>query len=255
MNNDLGMSPLEHDENAGASKKLITSAVVVAAIVVLGLVLSLTNLLGGDADPAPNPTAPAPSASGGATADPSAAGSGEDSVCGLDAVELTGTLNTPPPATWTLLGTTAAPAIEGQGPGKVEDDGFRSCYARTPTGAVLAAANYGAIGSYTPLRKTYYERATVPGLGRDALLKKPIPGDGSAGNRVQIAGFRVLRYDGRTADIDLALRTSNGALGAFVFNLEWSGGDWKLRLADDGSELSPVVQLPSLSGYVLWAGA
>jgi len=40
-----------------------------------------------------------------------------------------------------------------------------------------------------------------------------------------------------------------------VLNVAWSGGDWKIRVADDGSELSPVVQLPNLTGYVPWAGA
>ena len=238
-------------ENTGASKKVIGSAVVVAAIVVLGLVLSLTNLFGGKTEP--TPTAPAPSPSITATAAPTA--QDEASVCGLDAVEMSGTVTTPPTATWALVGTTAAPSIKGEGPGKVDDDGYRSCYARTPTGALVAAANYAAIGSYAPLRARFYEEATVPGPGRDALLKKPITGAGEGGTRVQIAGFRILRYDGDQADVDVAFRTSNGAVGAMVLNLQWSGGDWKIRVADDGTELSPVVQLPSLSGYTLWAGA
>ena len=168
---------------------------------------------------------------------------------------MTGTVATAPAATWALVGTTAAPSIKGQGPGKVEEDGYRSCYARTPTGALLAAANYTALGSYGPLRKKFYEEATVPGPGRDALLRKPITGAGGGGARIQIAGFRVLRYDGKQADVDIAFRTSSGAVGGMVLNVAWSGGDWKIRVADDGSELSPVVQLPNLTGYVPWAGA
>ena len=249
MTNDASNPPAA--ENIGTSKKVIGSAVVVAAIVVLGLVLSLTNLFGGKTEP--TPTAPAPSPSITATAAPTA--QDEASVCGLDAVEMSGTVTTPPTATWALVGTTAAPSIKGEGPGKIDDDGYRSCYARTPTGALVAAANYAAIGSYAPLRARFYEEATVPGPGRDALLKKPITGAGEGGTRVQIAGFRILRYDGDQADVDVAFRTSNGAVGAMVLNLQWSGGDWKIRVADDGTELSPVVQLPSLSGYTLWAGA
>ena len=249
MTNDASNPPAA--ENIGTSKKVIGSAVVVAAIVVLGLVLSLTNLFGGKTEP--TPTAPAPSPSITATAAPTA--QDEASVCGLDAVEMSGTVTTPPTATWALVGTTAAPSIKGEGPGKIDDDGYRSCYARTPTGALVAAANYAAIGSYAPLRARFYEEATVPGPGRDALLKKPITGAGEGGTRVQIAGFRILRYDGDQADVDIAFRTSNGAVGAMVLNLQWSGGDWKIRVADDGTELSPVVQLPSLSGYTLWAGA
>lgn len=252
MTDNHASIPPADDEKTGASKKFIGSAVVVAAIVVLGLVLSLTNLFGGKTEPTPSPSAPSPSASG--TSTPSATVN-EASVCGLSDVQMTGTVTTAPAATWALVGTTAAPAIKGQGPGKVEEDGYRSCYARTPTGALLAAANYSAIGSYAPLRKKFYDQATVPGPGRDALLKKPITGAGDSGTRVQIAGFRVLRYDGKQADVDIAFRTSNGAVGAVVLNLQWSGGDWKLRVADDGGDLSPAVQLPSLSGYTAWSGA
>lgn len=250
MTNDASNPPAA--ENTGASKRVIGSAVVVAAIVVLGLVLSLTNIFGGQTEPTTNASAPSPST---ATATATPTPQPEASVCGLEAVEMSGTVTKAPTATWALVGTTAAPSIEGQGPGKIDDDGYRSCYARTPTGALVAAANFAALGSYAPLRARFYDEATVPGPGRDALLKKPITGAGDGGTRVQIAGFRILRYDGNQADVDIAFRTSNGAVGASVLNLQWSGGDWKLRVADDGTELSPVVQLPSLSGYTLWAGA
>ena len=158
MTNDASSPPA--DENTGASKKLIGSAVVVAAIVVLGLVLSLTNIFGGETEPTANPSAPSPST---ATATATQTAQNEASVCGLEAVELSGTVTTAPTATWALVGTTAAPSIEGQGPGKIDGDGFRSCYARTPTGALVAAANYAAIGSYAPLRARFYDEATVPG--------------------------------------------------------------------------------------------
>lgn len=249
--NNASTSPADDNEKSSASKKFIGSAVVVAAILVLGLVLSLTNLLGGKTET--TPPASAPSASTPATTPPIT--TSDASVCGLDAVEMSGTVTAPPTAMWALVGTTAAPSIKGQGPGNIDEDGYRSCYARTPSGALLAAANYAAIGSHDPLRKKFYEQAFAPGPGRDAILSKPLPSSDGSGVRVQIAGFRILRYDGKQADVDLALRTSSGAMGATVLNLQWSEGDWKLRLADDGSELSPTVQLPSLNGYVLWAGA
>jgi hypothetical protein len=251
LTDDANSGPHNGAENAGTSKKFIGSALVLASIVVLGLVLSLTNLFGDNTKPTPNTLAPSTSTSTSSPTSPT----NDASVCGLTAVEMSGTLTTSPPATWALVGTTAAPSITGQGPGKIDDDSYRSCYARTPTGALLAASNYSALGSYGPVRKRFYEQGTVPGPGRDALLKKPITGAGDGGTRVQIAGFRVLKYNGEQADIDLAFRTSNGAIGAVVLNLQWSGGDWKIRLADDGKELSPFVQLPSLSGYIFWAGA
>lgn len=252
INGASTVPPIDDDPKPGGSKKVIGAAVVIAAIVVLGLVLTLTNLLGGRKEP-PR-TAPVPSTS--ATASPSPSTTvAEASVCGLTDVQMSGTVASAPEAIWALIGTTAAPSIKGQGPGKTDSDGYRSCYARTPTGALLAAANYAAIGSDGALRKKFYDLATVPGPGRDALLQKPITGAGDGGTRIQIGGFRILRYDGNQADVDLAFRTSNGAIAAMVMNLQWSGGDWKIRVADDGSELSPVTQIPSLSGYILWSGA
>lgn len=255
MTNDQMTTPsVEEGGTVGASKKFVVSAIVVASIVVLGLVLSVTSLIGGGkAEPSPS-SAPVVESGSDASAAPEAP-AGEASVCGLEAVEMVGTVGAPPAAMWTLVGTTAAPSVEGQGPGKIDDDGYRSCYARTPTGALLAAANYAAMGSSTPLRKKFYEEGIVPGPGRDILLGEPVGESGGSGNTVQIAGFRILRYDGNQADVDIALRTSRGAKAAVVTHLEWSDGDWKMRLTDEGKPISPVVQIPNLSGYLLWSGA
>lgn len=254
MTNDPTTDPVGDDESEGRSRRYMASAVILAAIVVLGLVVSLSNVFGGGKDPTPATSGPS-SSSGTVPSSSSPTSPVDASVCGLTAVEMAGTLAAAPEATWSLVGTTAAPSIKDQGPSKIDSDGYRSCYARTPVGALLAGANYTAIGSTGALRKKFYDDGLVHGPGRDVLLGKPIPGAGSDGTRIQIAGFRLLRYDGSQADVDLAFRTSNGAMGATVVNLQWSQGDWKVRVAADGSELSPAVQLPSLSGYVLWAGA
>ncbi len=243
--------PVDDDPKPGGSKKVIGAAVVIAAIVVLGLVLTLTNLLGGKNES--TPTAAAPSTSTTASSSPSTTAV-EASVCGLSDVQMSGTVSAAPTAIWALVGTTAAPSIKDQGPGKVGSDGFRSCYARTPTGALLAAANLVAMGSRPDLGRKVTGDLTVPGPGRDKALAQPDqPGTSSV--RIQTAGFRILRYDGTSADVDLAIRTSNGALGGQVFNLRWTGGDWKVVLADSSDLPVPIVQLPSLNGYILWSGA
>lgn len=253
MSDNNASTPPADDEKSGASKKFIGSAVVVTAIVVLGLILSLTNIFGGQTEPTANPSAPSPST---ATATATPTPQPEASVCGLEEVEMSGTVTKAPTATWSLVGTTAAPAIEGQGPGKIDDDGFRSCYARTPTGALLAASNLLAMGSEAPLLgPKMNERLTVPGPGRDAAMARPPVQVDSSGVRIQIAGFRINRYDGNTADVDIAIRTSTGVIAAQVFTLKWVEGDWKVVLADSGDLPSPMSQLPSLSGYVAWSGA
>ena len=221
------------------------AAALVAVIAALGLVWTVAGLFGSD-DPPPAAAAPAT-----ATTAPS----GDPSVCGLGEVAMAGTVEAAPVTTWTLAGTTAAPAVDGAGPGVVDADGFRSCYARTPAGALVAAANYAALGAYPPVRDQFEREATVPGPGRDALLAAPDAGGDASTVRFQVVGFRVLRYTGEQADIDLALRSSNGALAGYVNYLQWTNGDWKVRLADDGDALATATQLSDVTGYLPWAGA
>lgn len=235
------------------SKRFVGAAVVVAVLVVLGLVLSLTNVFGGAPDqravPGPVPGDPLTTAA----ASPVPAGSA--SVCGLAGVEMSGTVAQAPAATWSLVGTTAAPAIKAVGPGRIDADGYRSCYAHTPLGALTCAANLVAMGSVPAIEKKVIEQSALTGPGRKKALGEPTAGGGQVGVRVQVAGFRVLRYDGSTADVDLALRTSNGALAGQVFNLAWSDGDWKFQLAASGDLPVPVAQVPDLTGYLTWGGA
>ena len=215
---------------------------VVGVITALGLILSVLGLFAGDHDPAPAAAAPSTA--------PDAA---EPSVCGLPDVALTGTVDRAPAATWSMVGTVAAPTVDGQGPGVIDDDGFRSCFAHTPTGAVVAGYNLAAMGSYDPVRSRFDAEAVAPGPGRDAGLADPAPQGGpSGGPRPEFVGFRVLRYTGQQADLDLALLSSTGQMFGFTAYLEWAEGDWKVRVADDGSDLSSVSPISSLSGYVAW---
>lgn len=246
----------DEDDSNRSPRKFVASAVAIGTIVALGVFLTLSNLLGeASSDSSSSTDQPQPSDSVSSTPSSTSTKHASDSVCGLPATELNGTVNTAPAATWSLVGTIAAPSITGHGPGRVDDDGYRACFARTPTGAVAAAANIIAVASYSPIRQKFYEGSTVPGPGRDVLLAEPIGGASSGSDRIQIEGFRVLRYNGDQADVDIAVRTTSGVIAATVVNLQWSEGDWKVRVADDGTELSPVVLLPSLSGYIFWSGA
>jgi hypothetical protein len=244
--NPFDSPPVDNNPKLLSSRRFLGAAVVLVLIVVLGLTLTLTNLFGGHTD---KPSAAPPSSTQVAHT------GGDASLCGLDQVQLTGTVISAPKATWSLVGTIAAPSIKGQGPGRVDDDGYRNCFARTPTGALLAAANLAALGSDRAIAKKFNDLSLVPGPGRDVLLRKPVTGESDSSVRIQIAGFRVLRYTGDQADIDIAIRTSRGAVGADVINLAWSGGDWKWRVADDGNPLNQPAQLPNLAGYIPWSGA
>lgn len=230
----------------------IAAAAVVGIIILLGVGLAVSNLWAGRTQPPTPPSSPPVVASPSATATTAAP---QASICGLPGYEPTGTVSKAPEAIWTLVGTTAAPGSSSAGPGLVDDDGYRRCYAHTPTGAVFAAANYVAMGSVRTIQPKVAENSIVPGPGRDKLLAQPVPSESGGGVRIQVSGFRVLSYTGTAASVDIAMRTSNGAMAGQVFELQWEGGDWKLRVTTEGDMLSRLVQIRDLAGYIPWAGA
>ena len=242
-------------QNPWTRPGFIAAALVVAIVLVLGV--SLAVRVASRDDPEPVPTNAGEPTTQTSEPEPSEA-DGDPSVCGLDQVELEGTVTTAPEAEWTLLGTTAAPASAEAGPGSSDDAGARYCFARTPEGAVMAAANIFAMSSTPELLHPLMDKLAEPGPGRDAALKLTEgAASGSApGVRVQIAGFNLLEYDGGdTATVDIAFTASNDTQGAIPYELRWSGGDWKLQLRDDGSMRFTPTQLPDLAGYIPWAGA
>ncbi len=228
----------------------IAAAVVVGIIILLGVGLAVSNLWAGRVEPPATPSTPTVVASPSA---PATTAAPMASICGLAGYEPTGTLSKAPSATWTLVGTTAAPKTEASGPGLIEQDGYRHCYAHTPEGALLAGANFLAMSSKPDLAKRVADGSVAPGPGRDRALAAPSSSGG--GTRIQTMGFRVLSYTGDKASIDLAFRTSNGAYAAIVWELVWSGGDWKFRLTDSGELVNQPVQLRDLGGYLPWSGA
>ncbi len=59
-------------------------------------------------------------------------------------------------------------------------------------------------------------------------------GSSTGGLAAQIAGFKILSYDGTDATIDIAFRLNTGNLVSVPQALQWSDGDWKVLLNDDG---------------------
>lgn len=234
------------------TRPFVLAVIVVAVIALCAVIILVSNLMGGKDDtaaPVAEPTSAAPSA-------PPAASDPDPSTCGLEGYEPSGTVDQVPDPDWALIGTVAAPSDpEVAGPGVVADSGHRSCYAHTPTGALFAAANIVAMGSDTSLGQEITEKSVVPGAGQDAALAQSAAGASSSNTvRYQIAGYNVLAYDGSTATVDIAV-DSSGKLVSLVQSLEWSDGDWKVVLADNGQPPIPAAGLESLGGYTPWSGA
>ncbi|MEZ2390624.1 hypothetical protein AB6813_13960 [bacterium RCC_150] len=234
---------MNEDQNPLTKPKFIISAVVVAIIVALGIILALVPKGSGTATPEPSTTTTASSAQPTATS--------TDSVCGLPPGDQAKPATALTDTKWELIGKVAVPTSPKQfGPGKTEPNGLRACFAHSPTGALYAAANITVL-SGTGKARLVYEQLAVPSPDRDALLSQPEPQE-TSGTTAQIAGFQIRSYNADRAVIVIAAKGSNGTLVAVPVPLEWYGGDWKVIVPATGS--TGGGQVSDLSGFIPWSG-
>lgn len=231
---------------------IISAALVIAMLAAVVVIFFLPK---GDST-AQQP--PASSSAGASSAPAKAADAAGKSVCGLPS-STEKALGTAPKSKWELVGKMAAPIDPKMfGPGLTDGDGFRSCFAQSPTGALYAAANVIALGSSTTLDKAKLaEDFLVPGSGRDAAIadtKARASSTSSSGGTAQFQGFLIKSYTPAEADVDLAFQLPTGQYAHTVLSLRWLDGDWKVKAADDGQIFNAVAQLSDLSGFILWAG-
>ncbi|WP_454044647.1 hypothetical protein [Cellulosimicrobium sp. Marseille-Q8652] len=245
------MATDDNEQNPFTRPGFIAAAVVVALVVVLGIVIAIVNATRSD-DPAPAPSSPSPTMSAAPTSEPSDVADGA-SVCGLEGVELSGTLSIAPEAEWAYQGTTAYPTSPEYGPRETTADGVRFCFQHSPTGALFMAANALVQGSDPAVSGAWVDYSLADGPYRDELIGQVGDTSGSEGTRMNLAGFRMLAYDGDTARVDLAVRASSGGQNVTlsgVYELVWQDGDWKIS-ADVAQPLNTAT-VPDLAGYITW---
>jgi hypothetical protein len=233
------------DQNPLTRPKFIISAVVVAIIAALGIILALVPR--GDGTPQ---TEPAPAGAGSSSAQPTP--TLDASVCGLPSGEQAKPATAPAETKWELVGKIAAPTSPKQfGPGRTEANGLRSCFAHSPTGALYAGANVLALAS-SGRNDLVLRYLTVDSPERNKMLSSSVPADTSGGPSVQLAGFRFSDYSGDRAVVEYGFKASNGTFGSLPVVLQWSGGDWKAVPPASGQPEGK--QLADLNGFIPWAG-
>jgi hypothetical protein len=156
---------------------------------------------------------------------------------------------------WEVSRRVVVPRSSAYGPGKQDRDGFRRCFAHSPTGAVYAA--YNVIAAMADQHKvlTTAGKLMLPGPATDTLLadlRKETADEDS--NPTQIAGFRVLDASADRATVMLAMPVETAFMSA-NFTLVWHDGDWRLVPPGPGDSLgAPYAQQRDLSGFVAWSG-
>ncbi|MEE6289295.1 hypothetical protein V2J52_16700 [Georgenia sp. MJ173] len=231
----------------------LVAAVLVGAIVVVGVVLGILNATRAGDDPpdaSPTPAEPGPSAT---SPDPSAQPTDDESVCGLKDGDSEGTLSTAPETEWQFQGTTAYPTSSTYGPGATDENGVRYCFQRSPQGALFMAANAIPQGSDPSVSSAWVDYALAEGPYREQLLGEMGGSPVTEGMRLSTVGFRLLHYDGETARVDLAVRGSAAGQAATlsgVYELVWQHGDW--RISADISQPLDMATIPDAAGYISW---
>ena len=221
---------------------LVLALIVLAVLVVIGAVLAHRHT----SDNAPTPDAVTATATSPVASPPA-------NPAPVDA----GSLTSPPTGvTWQTFRGLALPVSPSAGPAH-RDGPVLHGYARTPAGALIAAAQISArylITSGDGWRQVLAEQV-MPGPGREAFtvmragLSDQVPGAGFA----QFAGFKFLAYTPDLAVLSLANRAPAGTLTVTNTTVHWSGGDWKVEIAPSG--LAQPQAVGDLDGYVLWSAS
>ncbi|BBC31833.1 hypothetical protein SGFS_031270 [Streptomyces graminofaciens] len=131
-----------------------------------------------------------------------------------------------------------------------------SCFAHSPTGAVLAAHVIPSQMS-GPRWRDAARTQLVPGAGqRQFMAARAVVSDeeagGSPGELGTYDGFNVLDYAADRAHVQLLVRRPDGAYVATSVSVSWKDGDWKLVPQSDGALTSTFVAVSGTTGFVRW---
>ncbi len=242
-NNDSDSA--EGGAGSGVASPLWWAAAAVLVLILLGLVWVLT---GGDASKstAPptrtvtaSPAAPTTESKLPPASAPSATAPAGCNVPGANSTVPTSAI----PATWQLLGGIAAPVSPVAGPKTITGPGdtLRSCYQRSPTGAVLAAMNI-FVASTTPNSAQVLKQSFTPGPGLTEAQAQPVDGANAS-----IVGFNTQACSQTACLVKIAFAVQ-GVNVEGTQPMVWVGGDWKVNGQVTGVAKGLIVN--NLTGYI-----
>lgn len=162
-----------------------------------------------------------------------------------------------PPAVdgWDVSRRVVVPRSSTYGPAVTDSDGFRRCFAHSPTGAVYAAYSAFAALSDQEVGVAAARKLMVPGPDTDALIRELQSEDSSSGYPVtQLAGYHLI--DTGPDRVVLMLATPvQSAYASLTLTLIWHEGDWRLKPPAVGDPVgAPFAQHRDLSDFVAWSG-
>ena len=232
-----------------ARPAFIASAVFLAAVLAGGAWLALGPRPGA---PAPAPPASAPAAPGaGPAPSPAAPATGTDSVCGLPAGDQEPPDSARGPATGRGGDGLAVRSGLGVGPGVT--GGVSRCFAHSPTGAVVAAANFIVWLSSNQRLDEVTTTLIAAGADRDRMLAEVRSSwDGSTVPAFAVVGYKVEVRGADEVLVTIAASPASDRSRAVAWPLVmvWADGDWKVKPPSNGRWGQTAVT--GIAGFIPW---
>ncbi|ONI67680.1 hypothetical protein BWI15_31780 [Kribbella sp. ALI-6-A] len=243
------------------TRATIAAAIVLSAVLICGALLLFTNRstpadaipaghISDPSAPAVSPSTTSPAASPGA----STTDSENDSSCGLPTGDQSIPTSAPTADGWEVNNRVVVPRSTTHGPAKTDPDGFRRCFAHSPTGALFAAYNaIAAIGDQHKVLATV-PKLMLPGPSTDALLKELNDESPTDSEAVQLAGYRILDATTDRVTVVLAVPVESEYM-SLNLTLVWHHGDWRVVPPPPGEPVgAPFSQHRDLDDFVTWKG-
>ncbi len=259
----------DKDEKSPYGAGFIAACIVVGAVLICGIVIIFagggrsTHAIAAAQQPVDaasvQPTdepASAPATPDGGPAPTNSSGSDRRTgSCGLPAGDQAVPAQAPAVDGWEVSRKVVVPRSSVYGPGTTDSDGFRHCFAHSPTGAVYAA--YSAIAAIADQSKLVptVKKLMVPGSATDSLLRQAgADGSSSGMSTVQVVGYRVIDAGPDRVSLMLAMPVESVYMSANL-TLVWHQGDWRLQPPPPGEAVgAPFSQHRDLSDFVKWSG-
>jgi hypothetical protein len=165
----------------------------------------------------------------------------------------------PRAVTWQFEADMLIPFQQEGGPAVTDRTGVRSCFAHSPTGAVLAAMVVLGQIRNPDLTDDVLATRIAPGPGRTLAMREAriSTTPRNEGEVAQFTGFKFFDYQPNRAIIAIAVQLDDSKVASLPVTMIWTEGDWKAVLQEDGSfngSVAPDV-LATLDGYVRFRGA
>jgi len=226
----------------------IVAAVFVVLIVIAAVVLGIVLAVRGHSSASPS-TSPSAQPRSSSTA---AQGQTTQGACGTVPYEKSNTLASAPATKWITWSATTLASSPTAGPSK-NDDGYRSCYARTPEGALYAIYNDAQYCTDSMVLPIATEQMTANGPGKQIAVNQAKSASACEPSGQYVQGFKIASYDGTNVTLYLAIDVPGQASEAEVGEqLVWQDGDWKVVVDSQGDSPIATNQISSMAGFTKW---